>query len=165
MSPEYVLKGVFSVKSDVYSFGVLLLETVSGSKISSVHLKADFSSIIAYVSKMTCSNFCKYRKYMHLERVKNGCRHGAYGRMGTHRILLTRQLWGAAHLMKLHGASISDSYVFKAAQMRGHSCHQSCPSWRMEIYPFQLQKSPCILQKITMVLMEQQKILRSLQIT
>uniref|UniRef100_A0A453Q1Y2 Receptor-like serine/threonine-protein kinase n=2 Tax=Aegilops tauschii subsp. strangulata TaxID=200361 RepID=A0A453Q1Y2_AEGTS len=48
MSPEYVLKGVFSVKSDVYSFGVLLLETVSGSKISSVHLKADFSSIIAY---------------------------------------------------------------------------------------------------------------------
>lgn len=48
MSPEYVLKGVFSVKSDVYSFGVLLLEIVSGSKISSVHLKADFSSIIAY---------------------------------------------------------------------------------------------------------------------
>uniref|UniRef100_A0A8R7UXI0 Receptor-like serine/threonine-protein kinase n=1 Tax=Triticum urartu TaxID=4572 RepID=A0A8R7UXI0_TRIUA len=48
MPPEYVLKGVFSVKSDVYSFGVLLLEIVSGSKISSVHLKADFSSIIAY---------------------------------------------------------------------------------------------------------------------
>ncbi|KAI4983072.1 hypothetical protein ZWY2020_023564 [Hordeum vulgare] len=48
MSPEYALKGVFSVKSDVYSFGVLLLEIVSGSKISSVHLKADFSSIIAY---------------------------------------------------------------------------------------------------------------------
>ncbi|XP_044952954.1 G-type lectin S-receptor-like serine/threonine-protein kinase B120 [Hordeum vulgare subsp. vulgare] len=48
MPPEYVLKGVFSVKSDVYSFGVLLLEIVSGSKISSVHLKADFPSIIAY---------------------------------------------------------------------------------------------------------------------
>ena len=48
MSPEYALKGVFSVKSDVYSFGVLILEIVSGSKISSVHLKADFSSIIAY---------------------------------------------------------------------------------------------------------------------
>ncbi|KAI4996210.1 hypothetical protein ZWY2020_046801 [Hordeum vulgare] len=48
MSPEYVLKGVFSVKSDVYIFGVLLLEIVSGSKISSVLLKADCSSIIAY---------------------------------------------------------------------------------------------------------------------
>uniref|UniRef100_A0A8I6X950 Protein kinase domain-containing protein n=1 Tax=Hordeum vulgare subsp. vulgare TaxID=112509 RepID=A0A8I6X950_HORVV len=48
MAPEYVSKGVFSVKSDVYSFGVLLLEIVSGPKISSVLLKADFSSIIAY---------------------------------------------------------------------------------------------------------------------
>uniref|UniRef100_A0A453Q2F9 Receptor-like serine/threonine-protein kinase n=2 Tax=Aegilops tauschii subsp. strangulata TaxID=200361 RepID=A0A453Q2F9_AEGTS len=47
MSPEYALNGVFSVKSDVYSFGVLLLEIVSGSKTSSVHLKADFPSIIA----------------------------------------------------------------------------------------------------------------------
>ena len=56
MSPEYALKGVFSVKSDVYSFGVLILEIVSGSKISSVHLKADFSSIIAYVSRVTCLN-------------------------------------------------------------------------------------------------------------
>ncbi|KAM3245188.1 hypothetical protein ACQJBY_056487 [Aegilops geniculata] len=47
MSPEYALNGVFSVKSDVYSFGVLLLEIVSGSKTSSVHVKADFPSIIA----------------------------------------------------------------------------------------------------------------------
>uniref|UniRef100_A0ACD5ZV97 Uncharacterized protein n=1 Tax=Avena sativa TaxID=4498 RepID=A0ACD5ZV97_AVESA len=48
MSPEYALEGVFSVKSDVYSFGVLLLEIVSGSKISSMHLKANFPNIIAY---------------------------------------------------------------------------------------------------------------------
>ncbi|KAM0845701.1 hypothetical protein ACQ4PT_056176 [Festuca glaucescens] len=48
MSPEYALEGVFSSKSDVYSFGVLLLEIVSGSKISSMHLKADFANIIAY---------------------------------------------------------------------------------------------------------------------
>ncbi|XP_047088119.1 G-type lectin S-receptor-like serine/threonine-protein kinase At1g11330 isoform X3 [Lolium rigidum] len=48
MSPEYALEGVFSSKSDVYSFGVLLLEIVSGSKISSMHLKADFPNIIAY---------------------------------------------------------------------------------------------------------------------
>ncbi|KAL8465864.1 hypothetical protein ACS0TY_035107 [Phlomoides rotata] len=32
MSPEYAIKGVFSVKSDVFSFRVLLLEIVSGKK-------------------------------------------------------------------------------------------------------------------------------------
>ncbi|MQM17128.1 hypothetical protein Taro_050095 [Colocasia esculenta] len=32
MSPEYVIKGLFSVKSDVFSFGVLLLEILSGKK-------------------------------------------------------------------------------------------------------------------------------------
>ncbi|GLT69396.1 hypothetical protein SLA2020_415510 [Shorea laevis] len=35
MSPEYAMKGLFSIKSDVYSFGVLLLEIISGRKISS----------------------------------------------------------------------------------------------------------------------------------
>jgi len=34
MSPEYALEGTISLKSDVYSFGVLLLEVVSGLKIS-----------------------------------------------------------------------------------------------------------------------------------
>lgn len=34
MSPEYAMKGVFSVKSDVYSFGVVLLEIVRGKKNS-----------------------------------------------------------------------------------------------------------------------------------
>ncbi|KAL6659396.1 hypothetical protein ACP70R_003436 [Stipagrostis hirtigluma subsp. patula] len=34
MSPEYALEGTISVKSDVYSFGVLVLEIVSGLKIS-----------------------------------------------------------------------------------------------------------------------------------
>ncbi|XVF34136.1 hypothetical protein REPUB_Repub18cG0032300 [Reevesia pubescens] len=32
MSPEYAVKGIFSVKSDVFSLGVLLLEIVSGKK-------------------------------------------------------------------------------------------------------------------------------------
>ncbi|XP_031126160.1 putative receptor-like protein kinase At4g00960 isoform X2 [Ipomoea triloba] len=35
MAPEYVLQGEISVKSDVYSFGMLILEIVSGHRISS----------------------------------------------------------------------------------------------------------------------------------
>ena len=51
MSPEYAMEGSFSVKSDTYSFGVLLLEIISGLKISSVDVIADDSpSLTAYVS-------------------------------------------------------------------------------------------------------------------
>lgn len=35
MAPEYAWHGQYSVKSDVYSFGVLVLEIISGKKISS----------------------------------------------------------------------------------------------------------------------------------
>lgn len=52
MSPEYVMGGSFSVKSDTYSFGVLLLEIISGSKISSPHLTTNFSSLTAYAWKL-----------------------------------------------------------------------------------------------------------------
>ncbi|TVU16239.1 hypothetical protein EJB05_39791, partial [Eragrostis curvula] len=48
MSPEYAMEGAFSVKSDTYSFGVLLLEIVSGLKISSPHLIVDFPNLIVY---------------------------------------------------------------------------------------------------------------------
>ncbi|KAF7011377.1 hypothetical protein CFC21_025694 [Triticum aestivum] len=48
MSPEYAMEGSFSVKSDTYSFGVLLLEIVSGLKISSAHFMTDFTNLIAY---------------------------------------------------------------------------------------------------------------------
>ncbi|KAL4311944.1 hypothetical protein GQ457_01G042700 [Hibiscus cannabinus] len=34
MAPEYALRGQYSVKSDVYAFGVLVLEIISGKKIS-----------------------------------------------------------------------------------------------------------------------------------
>ena len=50
MSPEYAMGGAISVKSDTYSFGVLLLEIVSGLKISSPELITKFGGLIAYVS-------------------------------------------------------------------------------------------------------------------
>ncbi|XP_042985332.1 receptor-like serine/threonine-protein kinase SD1-6 isoform X1 [Carya illinoinensis] len=37
MSPEYAMKGLYSVKSDVFSFGVLLLEIVSGKRNTSFY--------------------------------------------------------------------------------------------------------------------------------
>lgn len=48
MSPEYAMEGLFSVKSDVYSFGVLLLETVSGLRISSTQNIEEFPNLIIY---------------------------------------------------------------------------------------------------------------------
>ncbi|XP_066348556.1 G-type lectin S-receptor-like serine/threonine-protein kinase At4g27290 isoform X2 [Miscanthus floridulus] len=47
MSPEYAMDGVFSVKSDTYSFGVILLEIISGLKITSTQFTS-FPSLLAY---------------------------------------------------------------------------------------------------------------------
>ena len=58
MSPKYAMGGAFSVKSDTYSFGVLLLEIISGLKISSsAHLIMDFSNLISYVFTRRWSEF------------------------------------------------------------------------------------------------------------
>ncbi|XP_044984368.1 G-type lectin S-receptor-like serine/threonine-protein kinase B120 [Hordeum vulgare subsp. vulgare] len=48
IAPEYSTEGVFSVKSDVYSFGVLLLEIVSGVRISTTSGIMEFPSLIVY---------------------------------------------------------------------------------------------------------------------
>ncbi|KAK9116156.1 hypothetical protein Sjap_015103 [Stephania japonica] len=37
MSPEYVIKGLFSIKSDVFSFGVLLMEILSSKRNTAYH--------------------------------------------------------------------------------------------------------------------------------
>ncbi|KAF7012017.1 hypothetical protein CFC21_026254 [Triticum aestivum] len=52
MSPEYVVGGAFSVKSDIYSFGVLLLEIVSGLKISSPQLITNFPNLTTYAWRL-----------------------------------------------------------------------------------------------------------------
>jgi hypothetical protein len=51
MAPEYAMEGIFSAKSDVYSFGVLVLEVVSGIKISYVDRIPNYPNLIVYVSK------------------------------------------------------------------------------------------------------------------
>ncbi|PSS04720.1 Cysteine-rich receptor-like protein kinase [Actinidia chinensis var. chinensis] len=52
MPPEYVMQGRFSVKSDVYSFGVLVLEIVSGRKISSFYQSDIAENLLSYAWKL-----------------------------------------------------------------------------------------------------------------
>nr|TKW06789.1 hypothetical protein SEVIR_7G263500v2 [Setaria viridis] len=47
MSPEYAMDGAFSVKSDTYSFGVILLEIISGLRITSARFTG-FPNLLAY---------------------------------------------------------------------------------------------------------------------
>ncbi|XP_062162264.1 cysteine-rich receptor-like protein kinase 44 isoform X4 [Alnus glutinosa] len=51
MPPEYVRHGRFSVKSDVFSFGVLVLEIVSGTKISSFRKGESEEGLLSYAWK------------------------------------------------------------------------------------------------------------------
>ncbi|WVZ87310.1 hypothetical protein U9M48_033967 [Paspalum notatum var. saurae] len=47
MSPEYAMDGAFSLKSDTYGFGVIILEIISGLKISLTHYNG-FPNLLAY---------------------------------------------------------------------------------------------------------------------
>ncbi|XP_040951668.1 putative receptor-like protein kinase At4g00960 [Gossypium hirsutum] len=49
MAPEYAWHGQYSVKSDVYSFGVLVLEIISGKKISSFSNQEVGDSLLTHV--------------------------------------------------------------------------------------------------------------------
>ncbi|KAI3887947.1 hypothetical protein MKW92_036703, partial [Papaver armeniacum] len=50
MAPEYARNGQFSVKSDVYSFGVLVLEILSGKKVTCLYESAmgDAQDLLTY---------------------------------------------------------------------------------------------------------------------
>jgi len=63
MSPEYAWAGVFSEKSDIYSFGVLLLEIISGEKISRFSYGEEGKTLLAYVSKSV-----RLYVFIHLQR-------------------------------------------------------------------------------------------------
>ncbi|KAF8114156.1 hypothetical protein N665_0040s0012 [Sinapis alba] len=54
MSPEYAWTGVFSEKSDIYSFGVLMLETISGEKISRFSYDKECKGLLAYAWESWC---------------------------------------------------------------------------------------------------------------
>jgi serine/threonine protein kinase len=69
MSPKYAMDGVFSVKSDTYSFGVILLEIISGLKITSTQFTG-FPSLLAYVSIVLFLEFSQLDKNMLTSYVK-----------------------------------------------------------------------------------------------
>ncbi|XP_062013386.1 cysteine-rich receptor-like protein kinase 44 [Rosa rugosa] len=48
MAPEYAIHGRFSVKSDVFSFGVLVLEIVSGKKVSTFRNGENEEDLLSY---------------------------------------------------------------------------------------------------------------------
>ncbi|AES62686.1 cysteine-rich receptor-kinase-like protein [Medicago truncatula] len=50
MSPEYAMHGEFSIKTDVYSFGVLVLEIITGKKITSFRESGYAEDLLSYVS-------------------------------------------------------------------------------------------------------------------
>lgn len=48
--PEYARRGIYSTKSDVYSFGVLLLQIISGKRVSNLFGENGSLSLLEYVS-------------------------------------------------------------------------------------------------------------------
>ena len=57
MSPEYAMRGQFSMKSDVYSFGVLVLEIISGRKNTSFDETNNSHDLVTYVSLRQITSF------------------------------------------------------------------------------------------------------------
>ena len=68
MSPEYALRGLFSIKSDVFSFGVLVLETLSSKKNAHFY-NTDSLTLLGHVSKKISHNiFRLFLGFLHLLR-------------------------------------------------------------------------------------------------
>ena len=55
MSPEYAIEGRFSEKSDVFGFGVLLLEIVSGRRITCLYDEEQSLTLLGLVSHLIAS--------------------------------------------------------------------------------------------------------------
>lgn len=50
MPPEYVVHGRYSMKSDVFSFGVIVLEIISGNKITGFYDPEHSLNLVGHVS-------------------------------------------------------------------------------------------------------------------
>ncbi|XP_072955768.1 uncharacterized protein [Typha angustifolia] len=51
MAPEYVMYGHMSTKSDVFSFGVLVLEIITGRRVTEFHGSGHAANILSYIWK------------------------------------------------------------------------------------------------------------------
>ena len=49
MAPEYAMRGQLSMKADVYSFGMLVLEIVSGRRVSHIDFPQEMQSLLEWV--------------------------------------------------------------------------------------------------------------------
>ncbi|XP_050212583.1 cysteine-rich receptor-like protein kinase 11 isoform X2 [Mercurialis annua] len=52
MPPEYAMHGRFSIKSDVFSFGVLVLEIMSGQKVTRFHSGETGENLLTYMRQI-----------------------------------------------------------------------------------------------------------------
>jgi hypothetical protein len=70
MSPEYAMRGHYSIKSDVFSFGVLILEIVTGRRnCGSYSFEDDSTDLLSLVSASSLPNSMVYiqqLKILHL---------------------------------------------------------------------------------------------------
>jgi hypothetical protein len=125
IAPEYQIEGVFSDKSDVYSFGILLLEIVSGIRISSTDDIMGSPGLVAYVS----INISEFGTWLMLETLSTG---EERERMTT-RLLQAWKLWNFGNASELVDSTVADSCVLDEALLCIHVgllCVQDDPDAR-----------------------------------
>ena len=71
MTPKYAMFGQFSIKSDVFSFDMLILEIVSGQKITSFRNGENVKYLLNYVSTLI-----KGKKYIGISFLSFFWEHG-----------------------------------------------------------------------------------------
>jgi serine/threonine protein kinase len=53
MSPEYAVRGRFSMKSDVFSYGVIVLEIITGKKNREFSDREHSHNLLGHVNNLT----------------------------------------------------------------------------------------------------------------
>jgi hypothetical protein len=144
MSPEYAMEGLFSVKSDVYSFGVLVLETVTGLRISSTENTKEFPNLIIYVRLRLIITSAWYALTAWLQLLFELFSHGVNGEKVCQKIWWIHLFSRAARLKRFCVASMLGSCVFRMTRMLGQPCQRLCQSWRVEAHQLQHLISRCI---------------------